>query len=132
MRFVFYFLFKAKSEKISSLTRRSLPSFHFGFIALVPTPEKEVVPTRAKPRKTRSFTQSFVEEIFSDFAIYILKNNNKNIFHLITKVRQTACYVINILCRTRHVTLLASVFCACDTMRILVIPYMHARHVMAP
>ena len=35
--------------------RRSLPSFHIVFIALVPTPEKEVVPTRAKTRETRSF-----------------------------------------------------------------------------
>ena len=45
----------AKSEKIISFARRALPSFHCVFIALVPTPEKEVVPTRAKTRETRSF-----------------------------------------------------------------------------
>ena len=47
---------KAKSEKIISFARRALPSFHCVFIALVPTPEKEVVPTRAKTRETQSFT----------------------------------------------------------------------------
>ena len=60
-----------KSEKLSSIANRSLPSFHCGFIALTPTSDKSwSVPVRAKPCETQSFTQSLIAEVVSNFAIY--------------------------------------------------------------
>ena len=60
-----------KSEKLSSIANRSLPSFHCGFIALTPTSDKSwSVPVRAKPCENQSFTETLIAESFSDFFIY--------------------------------------------------------------
>ncbi len=67
-------LYKAKSEIPSATASRSLPSFRFGFIALVPTPEKEVVPTRAKLAKLSHLLNrlSQKESLISPFQLLCL------------------------------------------------------------
>ena len=60
---------KAKSETLTATARRSLPSFHFGFIALTPCSYKSwSLPVRAKPCENQSFTQSLVAVKVSDFT----------------------------------------------------------------
>ncbi len=64
---------KTKSEKISSLTNRSLPSFCFGFIALTSNSDKSwSFPARAKLAKlSRSLNRS--SRKFSLIFIYVIK-----------------------------------------------------------
>ena len=53
---------------------RALPSFCFGFIALIPTLLQKLVGSHSrKICKTQSLTQSLATEGGSDFAIYTLK-----------------------------------------------------------
>ena len=53
---------------------RSLPSFHFGFIALTPTSDKSwSVPIRARPCENQLLTESLFLTGFFVFSIYVTK-----------------------------------------------------------
>ena len=55
--------------------KRSLPSFHFGFIALTLTSYKSwSVSVRAKPCETQSLTQSLAQKWFVDFNLQYAKS----------------------------------------------------------
>ena len=100
-------------EKFISLTRRSLPSFHGGFIALVLDSYKSwSSPTRAKPCETQSLTESLSLTGFFVFSIYSIKVSQCTRLHFVSHYNDI--YIIEIS--------------ACNTERIISVIYMHAWH----
>ena len=64
-----------KSTNHFRSAKRSLPSFHFGFIALTPASYKSwSVSVRAKPCETQSLTQSLAQKWFVDFNLQYAKS----------------------------------------------------------
>ena len=84
----YHLIYVKKSEKISSLTNRSLPSFCFGFIALTSNSDKSwSFPVRAKlaklsrslNRSSRKFSLIFIY-VTKIITIYIVAHTNVHTF----------------------------------------------------
>ncbi len=73
---------KIKSEKVSSLTRRSLPSFCFGFIALTSNSDKSwSFPVRAKLAKlSRSLNRSLRK---LSLIFYLCYENDSHLYSVL-------------------------------------------------
>ncbi len=86
-------IYVKKSEKISSLTNRSLPSFCFGFIALTSNSDKSwSFPARAKLAKlSRSLNRS--SRKFSLIFIYVM---NGTAIYIVVRM-QHSVYYFNVL-----------------------------------